>query len=72
MSVGECARSLVVASLTDEARVETQQALELIRQQLDTLRLDMSTVLETVLLNLCKDVSEDQIRSFVADNLRSS
>lgn len=70
VSVGEKARELVTAVLQDEDRLRVLEEVHGVREQLDRLRSDVATSLEMILLNVGKDVSADQVRDWVTNNLR--
>ncbi len=68
-SLGECARGLVSAELQDEHRLELERKFEVLQQEVASLRADLSTTLEAVLLNIAK-VPEEDVRRFVREKLR--
>lgn len=70
VSVGEKARELVTAVLQDEDRLRVLEEVHGVSEQLDRLRSDVATSLEMILLNVGKDVSADQVRDWVTNNLR--
>lgn len=70
VSIGEKARELVTAVLQDEDRLRVLEEVQGVRERLDRLRSDVATSLEMILLNVGKDVSADQVRDWVTNNLR--
>lgn len=70
VSLGEKARELVTAVLQDEDRLRVLEEVQGVRERLDRLRSDVATSLEMILLNVGKDVSADQVRDWVTNNLR--
>jgi hypothetical protein len=69
MSVHEYARRLVVDVLEDTERERVRDEVKRVGTEVQKLRRDVATSLETLLLNLTK-ASEDEIRQWVSQHLR--
>lgn len=68
-SPGEYARRLVASVLEDEERKQTAVQLQAVQQELASLRADVATTLEMVLLNTVK-VSPESVKKWVTEKLR--
>jgi len=64
------AREMVQAHLADERGRELARQLDGLQGELVSLRSDVATVLELLLLNLT-EVSKDDVRRFVSERMRS-
>lgn len=70
VSLGDLARRLVVGVLHDEDRLRVLEEVEAVRRELGTLRSDVATSLEMVLLNITRTSTPDEVRAWVTKNLR--
>lgn len=71
-SEGELAKGFTKKALTEDSSELTSNASELfeaLRQDVLTLRRDLATVMEMLLLNVA-NVPEEQVKAFVSRNLR--
>ncbi len=69
VSVGECARRLLIGVLQDEDRLRVLDEIHAARLDVSNLRADVATTLETVLLNVTK-TPPDTVRKWVSEKLR--
>ncbi len=68
-SPGEFARRLVTSALDDEDRTQTLVQLQAVQQEIASLRADVATTLEMVLLNTVK-TSPESVKKWVTEKLR--
>lgn len=65
-------RELIRRELLDHERLELLEAVHSFDGKLDRLRSELATTLETILLNSNPKLTAEQVRSWVAENLRAS
>jgi hypothetical protein len=70
ISLHEYARILTYQALDQELQEKLLDGQERTEKRLDALREDIALTLETVLLNVVKGTSKEQLQSWVDENLR--
>jgi hypothetical protein len=70
VSTGELAKQIVISALQDKWSLESLRLLQEVQEDVGQLRADLALTLETVLLNLSKAASKEEVKEFVAKRLR--
>ena len=71
MSIHAYARLVLVEALEERERRRISEELQALHEEIGALRNDVATALEAVLMNVA-EIDEEEVRSFVTENLRRS